>query len=203
MADFTDYRLVLLETMKSTLKKLDATTIQKWAKNPDKLREALEECLMLKSDFLDDYYTTYINYERSVEDLIQKGAFDIVDPAISSTNFPNLKSGQQKVTIRILEYKKPTKNFHVIKEMQRMKVQPATLVEMLTFLEQYPYLKNDIPLIALGSVWIPKSQDRTAYFPYCWDSPILKKHILNLYNAPNFLFHFWNTPIRFAVLAKE
>lgn len=107
-----------------------------------------------------------VNYDLTLEELIEAGNFDRVDYLITPENFPSHMGGTFRREICFINFdpsEQGDSSEDVLQEMEKRRLRPATLKEILALKIAY----SDLPcrgLVALGSKWSP---------PQEWEGPIV------------------------------
>jgi hypothetical protein len=106
-----------------------------------------------KREVVRDGVFIIVDYTRSLAEMIKAGAYDFVNPDITSERFPIKGIGKVKLNPELIHYGKFMSSDDIIKDMNQRGFRPATLPELLAYGEKYPDKQREFPIIALGSVW--------------------------------------------------
>lgn len=137
-------------------------------------------------------FPVVVNFDLSVEGVIEDGGFKLDTGLINSQNYPTARSGTQEIVIQIyfecfmvLE--------DVLSELDRQGLRPAELHELLALGKSYPDLQRGFPVAALGSVW----KTPHGYL----DVPCLYRSDRRVLGQIGFSTR-WRGPLRFAAVPK-
>lgn len=86
----------------------------------------------------------------SFADMIKAGSYGSVNEEITAANFPFEGTGKVETEIRLIHFNKWMTTQHVLAELEKLGLRPATLVELLAFGAKYPE-QREYPIVALGS----------------------------------------------------
>ena len=117
---------------------------------------------------LDEIQGTYdvtVNYDLTVEQLIQAGKYDWVNDDITYSHFPSTEEGgKAQVVIFLVNFNHAISSEDAIGKMYVQGLRPATLKELLALGAAYPNLQRGHPIVALGSTWrFPGGKLRVPY----------------------------------------
>jgi hypothetical protein len=135
-----------------------------------------------------------VDHRLSLEDFVQRGAFDIVDPDIDTIRFdrePINKVVHQQV--RLIDMNGGATTYEVLERLDELRVRPVSFVELLAFGEKYPEKQREVLVVSLDFMWFQGGGDM--YVPYLWRKD--GKRTLSLIWAEH-----WCERARFAVIAK-
>jgi len=104
-------------------------------------------------DEIQGIYTVTVDYNQTVEQLVQAGKYKWADKEVASSNFPSTESGKAQVDIYLVSFARNISSEDAIKEMSAQGLRPATLKELLVLGTAYPNLQRAGPIVALGSSW--------------------------------------------------
>lgn len=107
--------------------------------------------MLIRPELAFPSYLVTVNYDLSVEELVEDGEYDVIDDGFCSDNFWNLEKGKAKVDIYLVTFDVPIKSKKAIKEMKAQGFRPATLKELLSLGVDHPKLQLGRSIIALGS----------------------------------------------------
>ncbi len=142
-------------------------------------------------------YIVSINYDQTVEQLIEAGKFDKVDDRVTSRHFPSNEKGVAEMLVYLMNFGFTHINSEdIVKEMDRQGLRPATLKELLALRVAQPKLQQPYgyKIVALGSICPNSGQPRTPTL-YSGES----YHHLYLECWAN---HDWNFSWHFAAVRK-
>ena len=98
-------------------------------------------------------YTVTIGGYKSLEDAIEAGRYDEINPMIDSEYFPLSRNEQKKdIEITLIYRDKYERSQDLIDEMDKVGYRSATHEELLALGAQYPELQRGFPIIELGAV---------------------------------------------------
>lgn len=98
-----------------------------------------------------DSLSIIVDYNRSIEDMVESGKYDQADACISSKNFPANNSGIIEVNIELYQFEKIMSSYQMVWAIKRDDLRAANIRELLALGEKYPELQRDFPIVALGS----------------------------------------------------
>ena len=133
---------------------LDPKVAQRWIEDPTKLARVLREALMSpKQSNGIMTYPIFVNYGRTLEEMVLIGEYDWSNADITSVNFPTKTTGQADLIIELTHFNRSISTEDALKELDRMGYRPTELHELLAFGARYPEIQREFPVVALGSVW--------------------------------------------------
>ena len=94
-----------------------------------------------------------VNYDRSVEDGVKAERYSWVSESITTKHFPSERKGTADVEFILVKFDRHMQSGDVVSELDGQGLRPAELSELLAFGEKYPDVRNDFPVVALGSIW--------------------------------------------------
>ena len=97
-------------------------------------------------------YSVTVDYNLTVEEMVEKGQYDIPNPAICSS-MVKIKRSSEKVKIELVHFNVPMDDNDVIQRLLERNLRPINLSELLAFGAKYPEKQLAFPIVALGS-WI-------------------------------------------------
>jgi hypothetical protein len=100
-----------------------------------------------------------VNYDLSAEAAIEAGAYQAVNEAITSKNFPSKRSGQAELAMVLVRFDHRMSSPDVVRELEQEGLRAAELSELLAFGASYPEVQRKFSVVGLGSVW----RDRKGY----------------------------------------
>jgi len=98
-------------------------------------------------------YRVTVNYALTLEQMIQAGKYDAINPDITESNFPVNVRDNGEVKVHLVPFDCIMKTDDVLVELNKQGLRPAELPELLALGAQYPELQRRFPIVALGSVW--------------------------------------------------
>jgi len=135
-----------------------------------------------------------VNYDLTVEEMIEAGKYDWKNPDITSDNFPVTRRGTSEVEIHLVHFDRVIETEEVLRELDKMGLRPAELPELLALGAGSPDLQRQFPIIALGSVFRRSHGHRHA--PVLWGGSGRR------YLGLHWLGDRWNAYDRFAAVRK-
>jgi hypothetical protein len=114
-----------------------------------------------------EIYPLRVDYGRSVEEGVKAGRYDLVNPHITSHNFPTKRKGVVEIRVELVHFDIYISTDEVLHEFNWMGYRPADLRELLAFGENYPEVQRKFPVVALGSVWRRWDGHRVPYLLGC------------------------------------
>lgn len=94
-----------------------------------------------------------VNYDLSVEELLQKCNFHSFREDINSSNFQSIESGSKTLEFWIIEYRLPKTLESILQNLEARGLRPATLKELLSLAIKEPNLQVRRDIKGLGSSW--------------------------------------------------
>jgi len=120
-------------------------------------REALKGLLDgFSSDQLQISFPSYsitVNYDLSVEQLIQASMFSWFNDSVVSRHFPSSEKGVAEILVFLVNFNRDISSKDVIRELDRQGFRPATLKELLALSIAHPDLQRNNCIVAFGSIW--------------------------------------------------
>lgn len=102
---------------------------------------------------ISDPFPLTIDYTLTLEQMIEAGHYDYVDPDITAVRFPvNDGTGITDAEAIIVSFTRRLSTDVALVELDRMGLRPADLAELLAFGANYPELQRQFPIVALGHV---------------------------------------------------
>lgn len=135
---------------------------------PEQLNSLAESAKRIREILGNVAYTVTVNYDRTVEEMLEAGQYDWSNDNITADNFPlpNGKAGAEIIEVELIHFDRYISSEDAIAEMAKRGLRPATLAELLALGEQYPDLQREFPIVALGTVWRGRGGGR--YVPYLY-----------------------------------
>lgn len=109
-------------------------------------------------------YSVTVNYGIPLAAMIAGGRFDKKNSDITAQNFPIHGSGMSSIEITLFYFMCVMNTDAVLAEMDRCGYRPAALPELLALGAAQPELQRRFPIIALGSVWDHRDDNRDVVF---------------------------------------
>ncbi len=95
----------------------------------------------------------FVDYTRSLAEMLKDGRFDSVNPDITEKHFPITKRPNGKVEMKMFHFNRPISSEQAIQEMDKEGYRPAELPEGLAYVQANPDEQRKYPIVLLGSVW--------------------------------------------------
>ncbi len=112
-----------------------------------------------------------VNYNQSVEEMVEAGKYDCFNSDITSKNFPTKRKGTTEVVVKLIHFNRVLADGdEAVHELDRIGYRPAELHEHLAFGEQHPEVQREFPIVALGSVLQARCHFRNVPVLYGSDS---------------------------------
>lgn len=172
---------------------LDPDDMLYWIGNREELAAALRQALMRTADHLT--FTLTINYDQTVEEMVESGKYSFANSNITSQNFHIQQSGTHQVEVILVHFDQEMTSDQVKTKLDEMGLRPAELPELLALGTNHPDLQRQFPIIALGSVW--QSPYGHLYCPYLYGYSDRRE--LRLF----WLEYRWHAFSRFLALRKS
>lgn len=93
-----------------------------------------------------------VDYDTPFAEMVAAGHYDCVSPDITEEHF-RLGWGERDIESFVVHLHRPASTDHVVNEMARHDLRPATMPELLAFGAQYADPQRGFPVLALGSIW--------------------------------------------------
>lgn len=94
-----------------------------------------------------------VDYDKSVEELVQAGKYDRSDRDISSKNFTAQGRGTAQLEAVLVHLNRYAESDEVLAELAKGRLCAGTLAELLALGAQHPAAQRENPIVALGLVW--------------------------------------------------
>ena len=109
-------------------------------------------------------FSVFVDYGRSVADLVAAGKYDWKSDNVNDKNFTASRLGADTVDVQLVHFNRIVSTEEALKELDNQGLRAIDLHELLSIGAKYPNLQREFPIVALGSVW----QDRYGprYVPY-------------------------------------
>lgn len=134
-----------------------------------------------------------VNYNRSIMDAVMVGKYDWSNSHITKQNFPfPIESrGVTELEIILIKFEIDVDYDYVLTQLEKRRLRPVNLLELLAFGEQYPDVQFGFPVVAFGSRW-------ESWVPcLCGEFPARNRR-LDLCG----LSFKWESKVRFAAVRK-
>ncbi len=124
--------------------------------NPEQLKRHLQAAIegqfgIVRSSVT---YPITVNYNLTVEQMVESGGYDHVDSDITESHFSSRKKGTTNVVVSLFYFGRPMETDEVLRELDILGFRPADAQELLAFGARYPKLQQEFPVAELGSVWL-------------------------------------------------
>jgi hypothetical protein len=107
-------------------------------------------------------YPLTVNYQKTIEQLVEAGKYDYANSDVTSKNFPESAKYESKLEAVLFHPNEDLESEEILKRMEKGGLRPATVRELLTFGAKYPDVQREFPVIALGSVVLLNGNRRVA-----------------------------------------
>ncbi len=135
--DVTKEQFEVMKPLISDLTQADPTTVD---------REALRKVLGLIPAKI------FVDYDMSLEAMIQAGHYEVVHTDITAKLFPLSGTGKVAFEHKLFHFNYNISSEDVIKKMNKQGFRPATIEELLAYGAALPEKQDRFPIIALGSI---------------------------------------------------
>jgi len=139
-------------------------------------------------------FSVFVEYGRSVSDLVAAGNYDWKNGEVNDKNFPRPENGSHTVEVQLIHFNRVIRTEEALKELDRQGLKPADLHTLLSLGAKYPDLQREFPIVALGSVWQDRNGNR--------DVPYLNGSGLERHLDLNWAGNGWSGLCRFAAVRK-
>jgi len=124
-------------------------------------------------------YSITVNYDQTVEQLIEAGKYDWFDEDVTSRHFPSNEKGAAELVVYLVNFKRDISSEDAIKELDLQGLRPPTPKELLSLGIAQPELQCGYSIVALGCTWRKSYGDVTLCLEACESHRYLH---LRLYN---------------------
>lgn len=94
-----------------------------------------------------------INYSMTLEEMIEAGRYQWVNPYITESNFPIVRQGFEVTKIFVLKFDREMKADEVFARLDALGFKAADLPQLLALGKTYPELQRLFWIVAPGSLW--------------------------------------------------
>lgn len=99
-------------------------------------------------------YEVIIDYDMSLEEMVEAGKYDWGNLSINPRNFKFKKSkGKVKIVIKLVCFNKFMLYRKVLKWFSQHDLRPGNLPELLAFGATYPEKQVEFPIVQIGTLW--------------------------------------------------
>lgn len=98
-------------------------------------------------------YNIVVDYNMSLEEMVDAGKYDWGNKSISTANFPFQGSGKVNLELQLVCFGKDTQYEEVLKGLDSLGLRPGNLPELLSLGAAYPHLQLEYPIVQLGTIW--------------------------------------------------
>jgi len=134
--------------------------LQVAASQGDQLLDKFADILAQAARKPREAYPVTVNYDLSVEEAIDAGAYQAVNASITSKNFPSSQKGQADLEITLVRFDERMSSETVLRQLDEESLRAAELPELLAFGAKYPDVQRKFSVVALGSVWKDRKGSR-------------------------------------------
>ncbi len=113
---------------------------------------AVLSCISLAADRSAVSYPVTVNYDISVEKLVELGHYSWTSKSVNSSNFHSKKHGRAEVQTELISLNRMVSSDGALMELADRGYRHATLHELLAFGVKYPDVQLHFPVVAIGSV---------------------------------------------------
>ncbi|HSV95217.1 MAG TPA: hypothetical protein VLH94_04600 [Spirochaetia bacterium] len=104
--------------------------------------------------FISSTHLISVDYDKSVEEMINEGGYYWKNDNITSDNFPSSEKGIIQKEIFLVGFNRVVVSVEdVLKGLERLGLCSINLKELLSLGTQYPEIQNKDWIVALGSTW--------------------------------------------------
>jgi len=110
-------------------------------------------------------YTFLVDYNLSVEEMVEMCNFDWASCPSTSDYFPipeNKIGKKEIISCKLINFKEVVDIKESAKKIEKTGLRPATFHEGLAFARNHPELQKELPILVIGSPWT--SPDSKIYF---------------------------------------
>lgn len=123
-----------------------------------------------KPSVLTDEFTLTIDYNKTLEEMVAAGNYDVISDFITFEHFPipiDMIGRTIRAYPRLFYFSVNTKSNDAIKVMAQAGYRPATLAELLALGAADPNAQTKFTIHALGSIWRSGSKKNPHFFAPC------------------------------------
>jgi len=129
----------------------------------------------------------------TIRQLLKSGNYDWQNTDVSDKHFPQRRTGNRKIMMRLINFKRVIGTDSVLKKFKKLNLRPANPAELLTLGAAHPWLQHRYPIIALGQKWpLPNGDELVVCL--AWHSMLRRVHLLCQFRRD------WPTHCRFAAV---
>ena len=107
---------------------------------------------LLVTRFTGATYPVTVSYGLNLGAMVETGRYVFDNPDITEEHFP-VGAGKMNVETVLLHLDRYAFDGDVLSEMNRLRLRPATMAELLAFGSKYPEIQREFPVLAFGSIW--------------------------------------------------
>lgn len=96
-------------------------------------------------------FVVSIDQSQSLDELIEAGRYDEINPGIRLVNFPWKRKGTRRVELTLVQFDRLLAPGEIRKLMEGRGYRHAFIEELLALGREQPELQRSIPIVALGS----------------------------------------------------
>lgn len=106
-------------------------------------------------------FRVYVDYCKTIEEMLLAGHYDFVNPRIGSSNFKlSLKGAVEVQILELIQFNKEISSKEVLDYLKSKRMRPATIGEILAFGKTYPEAQRGLMIVGLGSFWTDLGGDQ-------------------------------------------
>ena len=95
-------------------------------------------------------FTLEVNYDQSVEEVLEAGNCDWKDEDLTSEHFPSTRSGVATIEAYLVHFRRQMTLDEIFAEFDERGLRPASVEELLAFGARYLYPQTQFSVTALG-----------------------------------------------------
>ena len=99
-------------------------------------------------------FAVTVNHDITLEQMIEAGHYNWIDPRITSDNFSIVKGCEAEINIVLARLNKSAAIGDVIRNIGHRNFRVATLLELLSFGAVYPGKQTEFPIATPDSIWL-------------------------------------------------
>jgi hypothetical protein len=99
-------------------------------------------------------YRVSIPYERSTEQLLEMGHYDITSPYLNDLDFQRTVCGRDRMfEIEMVHFGRNISTDDALAGIEQQGLRPSNVTELLAFGASYPDVQREFPVVALGEIF--------------------------------------------------
>jgi hypothetical protein len=147
-----DLPLEFLGAIYDLLGKLLSEAGQEWLAELKKFLRK-ESCWTGSNQSKKTRFSIFVDYARSIEELVRLGKYDSSGVGFTTENFPTKRIGKVKMKVQFIPSALSITSKVALEASDKMGYRALEACELLTFGAKYPDIQREFPILALGSTF--------------------------------------------------